>query len=135
MTPTATPALLLDEMFAPALATALRAQGHDVLSIAERVDMRAMTDPDVFAWVLAVPCWLLTENVKDFRPLLLQALQTGTATPEGFGLLFTSSRAFPRSRANPGPLIDALHVWLSAGLPAAPIVEDWLTAPASAVAT
>jgi len=135
MTPTATPALLLDEMFAPALATALRAQGHDVRSIAERVDMRAMTDPDVFAWVLAAPCWLLTENVKDFRPLLLQALQTGTATPEGFGLLFTSSRAFPRSRANPGPLIDALHVWLSAGLPAAPIVEDWLTAPASAVAT
>lgn len=33
--------------------------------------MRSMTDADVFAWVLAAPCWLLTENVKDFRPTLL----------------------------------------------------------------
>lgn len=91
--------------------------------------MRSMTDADVFAWVLAAPCWLLTENVKDFRPMLLLALQAGTpATPEGFGLLFTSSRTFPRSRTNPAPLIDAVHQWLSAGPPTSPIVEDWLTA-------
>jgi len=79
--------------------------------------------------VLAAPCWLLTETVKDFRPMLLLALQAGTpATPEGFGLLFTSSRTFPRSRANPAPLISAVHHWLSAGLPTSPSVEDWLAA-------
>ena len=127
--PAAPPVLLLDEMFPPGLAAALRDRNHNVLAIAERVDMRSMTDADVFAWVLAAPCWLLTENVKDFRPLLLLALQAGTAsTPEGFGLLFTSSRTFPRSRANPAPLIDAVHQWLSAGPPMPPIVEDWLTA-------
>jgi len=116
-------------MFPPGLAATLRDRGHNVLAIAERVDMRSMTDADVFAWVLAAPCWLLTENVKDLRPLLLLALQAGTApTPEGFGLLFTSSRTFPRSRAKPAPLIDAIHQWLSAGPPTPPIVEDWLTA-------
>lgn len=104
----------------------MRDRDHNVLAIAERADMRSMTDADVFAWVIAAPCWLLTENVKDFRPLLLLALQAGT--PEGFGLLFTSSRTFPRSRANPAPLIDAIHQWLSTGPPTPPIVEDWLTA-------
>lgn len=127
--PAAPPVLLLDEMFPPSLAAALRDRDHNVLAIAERVDMRSMTDADVFAWVLAAPCWLLIENVKDFRPLLLLALQARTAaTPEGFGLLFTSSRTFPRSRANPAPLIDAVHKWLSAGPPTPPTVEDWLTA-------
>jgi hypothetical protein len=130
MTPAAAqPVLLLDEMFSPGLAAALRDRDHNVLAIAERADMRSMTDADVFAWVFSTPCWLLTENVKDFRPLLLLALQSATAaTPTGFGLLFTSSRTFPRSRTNPAPLIDAVHLWLSSGPPAPPIVEDWLTA-------
>ena len=48
--------------------------------------------------------WLVTENVKDFRPILLQALQAGSPI---LGLVFTTSRAFPRSRKNPGPLIQA----------------------------
>jgi hypothetical protein len=116
-------------MFPPGLAAALRDRDHNVCAIAERVDMRSMTDAEVFAWVLAAPCWLLTENVKDFRPLLLLSLQAGTAgTANRFGLLFTSSRTFPRSRANPAPLLNAVHQWLSTGPPEAPIVEDWLAA-------
>jgi hypothetical protein len=43
--------------------------------------------------------WLLTENVKDFQPILQQARQTGAPAA---GPLLTSSRAFPRSRRNPG---------------------------------
>jgi hypothetical protein len=42
------------------------------------------------------------------------AEQAGT-TPAG--LLFTSSRAFPRSRKNPGPLIHAIHARLTTGTP------------------
>jgi hypothetical protein len=37
-----------------------------------------------------------------------------------------SSRAFPRSRKNPGPLINALHAWLTDGPPAPPVTESWL---------
>jgi len=115
--------LLLDEMFSPVIAAALRDLGHDVTAIAEQPGLRAMTDEEVFAFAAAQGQWLLTENVKDFQPILQQALQAGTPA---VGLLLTSSRAFPRSRKNPGPLIHAIHAWLSAGRPRSPLSEDWL---------
>jgi predicted nuclease of predicted toxin-antitoxin system len=115
--------LLLDEMFPPAVAAELRALGHDVVAVADRPDLRSKSDAEIFAWASGEKRWLLTENVKDFRPIMLQALQAGAP---GCGLLFTSSRAFPRSRKNPGPLIRALHSWLNAGPPAPPVTESWL---------
>jgi hypothetical protein len=86
-----------------------------------------MTDDDLFAWSASENRWLLTENVKDLRPVMLRALQAGGAIT---GLLFTSSRAFPRSRRTLGPLIQALHAWLMAGPHAQPLREDWLRGPA-----
>jgi hypothetical protein len=118
--------LLLDEMLSPALAAALRDLGHDVAAVAERPDLRAVTDDKVFAAACAEGRWLVTENVKDFRPILLRAVQEGSAAT---GVLFTSSRTFTRSRKNPGPLINALHSWLQAGPPEPPVVEDWLAEP------
>ena len=115
--------LLLDEMFPPAIAAELRELGHDVIAVADRPDLRAKPDEEIFAWASAERRWLLTENVKDFRPIMLRALQAGQP---GCGLLFTSSRAFPRSRKNPGPLTRALHGWLTAGPPAPPVTESWL---------
>ena len=110
-------------MFSPALAVALRDLGHNVIAITERSDLRGMTDSELFTWAGNERRWLLTENVKDFRPILLRAVQAGAAIT---GVLFTSSRAFPRSRKNPGPLIHALSTWLRAGPPDSPITEDWL---------
>lgn len=116
--------LLLDQMFSPTLAAALRDLGHDVIAVAERSDLRSMTDNDIFAWAANERRWLLTENVRDFRPLLLSTVQTEAKV----GVLFTSSRGFPRSRKNPGTLINALDRWLRSGPPEAPITEDWLEA-------
>ena len=105
--------LVLDEMFSPAIAAALRDLGQDVIAVAERGELRAMNDDDVFAWATSQGRWLLTENVKDFRPILLRALQADTATT---GIVYTSSRAFPRSRKNPGPLIHCLDgQWTTRG--------------------
>jgi predicted nuclease of predicted toxin-antitoxin system len=118
--------LLLDEMFSPVIAAALRDLGHDVTAIAEQPALRARTDEEVFAFAAARGQWLLTENVKDFQPILQQSRQAGTPTA---GLLFTSSRAFPRSRKNPGPLIHAIHTWLTTGTPPPPLTEDWLLGP------
>jgi hypothetical protein len=115
--------LVLDEMFSPAIAAALRELGHDVVAVAEHGDLRAMGDEEVFAWATSQGRWLLTENVKDFRPILLRALQADTSVT---GLLVTSSRSFPRSRKNPGPLIKAIRAWMLNGPPAAPLAEDWL---------
>jgi hypothetical protein len=123
MTHPATIRLVLDEMFSPAIAAALRDLGHDVIAVAERNDLRAMTDEEVFAWATVQRRWLLTENVKDFRPILLRALEAGTSIT---GILYTSSRAFPRSRKNPGPLIQAIHTGLLDGPPETPLTEDWL---------
>ena len=115
--------LLLDEMFSPAIAADLRQLGHDVIEVADRPDLRSKSDEEICAWASAEKRWLLTENVKDFRPIMLRALPAGAP---GCGLLFTSSRAFPRSRKNPGSLIRALDAWLTAGPPAPPVTESWL---------
>ena len=116
--------LLMDEMFSPTLAAALRDLGFDVVAVAERPDLRALGDDKIFALACTSGRWLVTENVKDFRPMLLRAVQESTATT---GILFTSSsRTFARSRKNPGPLISALHSWLMTGPPEAPMTEDWL---------
>lgn len=118
--------LLLDEMFSPTLAAALRDLGHDVVAVAERSDLRSMADSEIFAWAANEGRWLLTENVADFKPLVLSLVRTEA----NVGVLFTSSRGFPRSRKNLGPLINAFDRWLQAGPPDAPIVEDWLAAEA-----
>lgn len=117
------PQLALDEMFSPRIAEALRERGRTVIAVAERTDLRAMTNDDLYAWATAARCWLLTENVKDFRPIMLRVLQVGGTAS---GLLFTSSRSFPRSRHNADPLIDAIDAWLAKGPPAPPLTEDWL---------
>jgi hypothetical protein len=115
--------LLLDEMFSPMVAEALRERRHKVVALVEKPEMRSMSDEEVFAWAAARRCWLLTENVKDFQPIKLRALQANTVPA---GLLFTSSRTFPRSRRHLGALVNALHVWLAQGPPEPPIIEDWL---------
>jgi hypothetical protein len=122
--------LALDEMFAPVIAQALRERGHDVVAIAERPELRAMSDGAVLSWAAGEGRWLLTENVKDLRPIILGALQAGEISQTG--VLFTTSSSFPRSRSKPGRLIEALDRWLSNGPPAPPISEDWLVAEAVA---
>ncbi len=126
MTSPARSRLVPDEMFSPALAATLRDLGHDVIAVAERSDLRAMTDGELFAWAASERRWLLTENVRDFRPILLHAVVAGSvqagsvqagsvlagsvlagsvqAGSAVIGVLFTSSRGFPRSRKNLGPL-------------------------------
>lgn len=117
-------------MHAPSIAEELRRRGHDVLAFAAEPTLRAMTDEELFR--LAAPGSqppvgdrrIVTENVKDFAPLLRRAEEAATPTA---GVLFTSSRRFPRSRRNPGPLLDALDAWLSRD-DAHPL-EDWLLPP------
>jgi Domain of unknown function (DUF5615) len=67
----------------------LRDLGYEVVAVAERGDLRAMTDDEVSAWSMARGWWLLTENVKDYRPILLRALQSEIPC---CGILYTSSR-------------------------------------------
>lgn len=119
-------AVLLDEMFSAQLAGTLRARGHDVIAVVEDPQLRALTDHDIFAWAASHGRRILTENVKDLRPLLPAAQEASEACAD---LLLASSRTFPRSRNNPAPLTDALDNWLTASATTTRSIEEWLPWP------
>jgi hypothetical protein len=114
--------LLLDEMFPPVIATKLRDRGHDVVVVADDPQLRAMTDPELRAWAGGQGRRIVTENVRDFRPLVIE-------DPAGSGVLFTSSRTFARTKPGIGKQIAALEAWITAATTADQSVEAWLVPP------
>jgi len=112
--------LLFDEMFSPVIADELRRRGHDVIAVAEDPSLRASSDADLFAWARERGRRIVTENVADFRPLLL-------ADPRLPGVLFTSSRSAARSARAFGAMIRALEGWILAAGESPPPPEAWLT--------
>lgn len=82
-----------------------------------------MSDEELWRWATGCGRRIVAENLKDFRRISLRVEESGQSHP---GLLLTSSRTFPRSRRNPGPLVDALDGWLQRPDAAARPPEDWL---------
>ena len=102
--------LLLDEMYAPAIAEGLRDRGHDVISVHERPDLVAAPDSAIFAAAEAEERAIVTNNVRDFMPLAHEALQTRA----GFhGLILTSDGSLPRSKRMVGTFIRRLDELLN----------------------
>ncbi len=118
------PSLLLDEMFSPVVAQRLRERGHDVVAVVADPTLRALGDAELYEWARSNGRRLVTENVKDFRPLLRR--EDGDVGP---GILLTSSRTFPRSRRSVGLLVAALESWLSLPDASSRPPEDWLVKP------
>jgi hypothetical protein len=112
--------LLLDEMYPPALGQQLRAGGHDVVAVLDiEVGLAAKTDEDVLAWAGRNDRCVVTENVSDFARLAQQGFAHA-------GLIFVSSRRFPRMGSGLQRLAKALDELLSAGnLPRRDVVA-WL---------
>lgn len=117
--------LLLDEHFSDAVAVGLRERGHDVVSVVANADLRGASDPEVSAAAIAARRRIVTENVKDFRPLLLQAMSTGSGSA---ALLLVPPRRFPRGGGSRAAAItSALGEWLSQADADHRPIEDWLT--------
>ncbi|HET8926583.1 MAG TPA: DUF5615 family PIN-like protein [Microbacterium sp.] len=117
--------LLLDEHYGEAIAASLRERGHDVVAVVAHPDLRGAPDAEIFRWAAEERRRIVTENIKDFRPLLTAALASDVAPA---GLLLVPPRRFPRGGGDRiAAIVRALDRWLGAATADTPL-EDWLVA-------
>ena len=102
--------LLLDEMLSPAIARELRSRGYDVEAVAGNADREALSDPEVLALARAEHRALVTNNLRDFRPLHHEAITPGG--PGHYGMIFLPG-SYRRTRADTGRIIAALEAILT----------------------
>ncbi|GAC1520246.1 MAG: hypothetical protein NVS2B6_03580 [Thermoleophilaceae bacterium] len=116
--------LLLDEMLSPDIAEQLRERGHDVQAIAVS-EHTELDDAEVLDVARSQKRAVVTNNVRDFRPLHIAAVQPGGAGH--YGIVFMSG-SFRRTKANIGPIVLALEAKLTAfpGLGDLANAEAWL---------
>jgi predicted nuclease of predicted toxin-antitoxin system len=101
---------LLDEQLSPQIAMLLRQAGHDVLAVADRDDLPGRSDRIVFEIASSEGRALVTNNIKDFRPLAAEWLAKGRMHP---GLILLPS-ARTRTRAAVPALAAAVEAILRA---------------------
>lgn len=101
--------LLLDEMFSPELARALRHRDHEVVAVGERGDLSSAPDAEVLATATREERAVLTEDVADFAALAQSYARSRQAH---HGIVLTSAERFTRRRAGLGHLVRALDAFL-----------------------
>lgn len=113
-------------MFPSQVAVALRQRhGVDAISVRERPDLAGRADLEVFAAAQGEGRALVTENVRDFRPIAREWQAAGRVHE---ALILTSNRRFPRARPGTvGRLIAALAMLVSEVVHEEPSNEEvWL---------
>jgi predicted nuclease of predicted toxin-antitoxin system len=68
---------LLDEQLSPQLAVRLREAGYDVVAVADRDDLVGSSDSIILGVAASEGRAVITNNVKDFRPLAAERLAQG----------------------------------------------------------
>lgn len=86
---------LLDEQLSPHIAVLLRQAGYDVVAAVERDDLVGSSDRVIFEVARSEGRAVVTNNIKDFRPLASEWLAQGRA--HGGLILLPSSRVRTRS--------------------------------------
>lgn len=116
--------LLLDEHYSDSIAVTLRELGHDVIATVADPRLRGSSDPELFQHAAANGRRLVTENIKDFRPILLRSPADGSAVA---ALLLVSPRRFPRGGGDRmAAIVAALGAWLDQPDAGRRALEDWL---------
>jgi predicted nuclease of predicted toxin-antitoxin system len=98
-------ALLLDEMFSPAIADGLAARGIDCRAVVADALLRALSDLEIFEAALLEGRVIVTSNVPDLESLRRARDAVGGAVPR---LIYTSDVTFPRTEAYVSRLVTAL---------------------------
>lgn len=86
---------LLDEQLSPEIAKQLRQRGHDVIAVAERDDLIGRNDRFLLEVASVEGRAVITNNIKDFRPLAAERLSRGQT--HGGLILLPSKRSRTRS--------------------------------------
>jgi hypothetical protein len=103
--------LLLDEMYAPAIAVALTERCLDVVAVAADAGLRGTSDADLLVHAATQQRALVTENIPDFMALATQWISEGWAHA---GLILANPKKHDRAtRSYPGNLVAALDQFLS----------------------
>ena len=68
---------LLDEQLSPQIAALLRASGYDVEAVADRPDLLGSSDRILFEVATKEGRAIITNNIRDFRPLAAEWLAQG----------------------------------------------------------
>jgi hypothetical protein len=102
--------LLLDEMLTPTIARELAARGHDVTAVAGAPAHEALSDTDVLNLARSQRRTVVTNNIRDFRPLHTEAVTPGGAGH--FGIIFMPA-TYRRTKADTGRIIAALETKLA----------------------
>lgn len=68
---------ILDEQLSPQIAALLRKAGYDVDAVADRADLVGRSDRVVFEVACREGRAVVTNNIKDFRPLAAEFLAQG----------------------------------------------------------
>jgi hypothetical protein len=115
--------LLLDEHFSEVIAERLRQLGHDVVAVVADPSLRAQPDAEVYRWAAVEGRRVVTENVKDYRPLLLGAYENHDPVAP---LLLVASGRFLRGGRRASAVVSALEKWLTRTSAGSRPYEDWL---------
>jgi len=97
--------LLLDELCPPGIAEALRARGHDVVSLHDESHrhLRGATDAELLGAAADEERAVVTDNARHFLPLHRESVARGRTAQ---GLVLFANRSFPRHR--PDAFVRAL---------------------------
>lgn len=102
--------LLLDEHYNCAVAQELRRRGVDAVAIQrERPDLEGQDDDVVLRIAAAERRVVVTNNVRDFAPLVEEF---GLRGETHFGVIFTDDATFPRTHAGIGLIVRALAAFV-----------------------
>jgi len=104
--------LLLDEMYPPALAEALRADGIEAFTVVER-GLGGRSDSDVLAAAAQDGYALLTENVADLARIAAERL---TAGAHHAGVVIALSSRFSRRPTGIPKIALAIRAWVEEDL-------------------
>lgn len=113
---------LLDEQLSPDIARILRGRGLDVEAVSERSDLIEATDREVLETASSEQRAVVTNDIKDHRPLAAERLADGRGHA---GVIFIPANR-SRTRADAGVLADSIEAIMRAHPAGIGNSEHWI---------